>query len=66
MYDNMRHAHSNGLIKPKGRPKLSKEDVLKIRHEMKNGGNKKELSKLFNVGVETIMNIHRGETWKYL
>ncbi|MGL5716021.1 HNH endonuclease [Cetobacterium sp.] len=54
----------DGTYKNKACVKLNKKDVEKIRIEIKNNTNKKEIAKLYGVTYETIQNIANGKTWK--
>lgn len=68
MLENMRHAHSNGLIIPPkgeahGMVKLTNKDVIEIRNKTLPIY---KLAEKYKVSRSTIDNIQRGKSWKHL
>ncbi|GAC1413814.1 MAG: hypothetical protein NVSMB66_6380 [Candidatus Doudnabacteria bacterium] len=68
---NIRHAFKNGLRQPTrgekaGNSKLLTYDVLKIRKMVKGGMARKDIAKMFNIGVSTVAHICLRTRWAFL
>lgn len=66
---NIQHAFDNGLKvgsagSKNGRARLTDEKVKNIRLDFKNGLNKSEISRKYNIGWTTVKHILDYDTWK--
>lgn len=68
--ENIRHSFSLGLSNTKGernsQAKLTIESVKKIKEYLKNGINRNEIAKRFNVNSDTIRHIQNGKNWSHI
>ena len=46
--------------------RLTRGDVIKIRQLTREGHSPREISQMYNVGLETIRRVLRGDTWAWL
>lgn len=67
--DKIKHGrfnHGISLGSKHGKSKLTEEDVIKIKHMLKNNENQHTIAKMFNVHHTTISCIKRNIIWRHI
>lgn len=68
--ENMRHAHSIGLLHQKGadnnNSRLTHEDAIKVKTMFKNGMKDREVSDATGFNKNTLRGIRKGVYWKHI